>query len=132
MDTRSQVGDILNATNATPSEVLHEIDVPYKSEEECYREFPQDWFDKYYTRDKICAGHYNKSIAVCRGDSGGGLVFRNNDDNRYYIHGIVSVGYTKKVNSVSVCNIQVSTLFTKVAEHYPWLDKIVSKYTTIV
>ncbi|KAJ8981570.1 hypothetical protein NQ317_009830 [Molorchus minor] len=33
-------------------------------------------------------GHFNRSIGVCQGDNGGGLVFQNYRDNRYYVHGI--------------------------------------------
>ncbi|KAJ8952895.1 hypothetical protein NQ318_006512, partial [Aromia moschata] len=120
-----------NADSQSPSDELLEIDVPYKAEQECYAEFPQDWIDKYYTRDKMCAGHYNRSIAVCSGDSGGGLVFKNRDDHRYYVHGIVSVGHNLISSSVATCDIQVSALYTKVADHYEWLDKIVSQYVTV-
>ncbi|KAG5882429.1 hypothetical protein JTB14_025235 [Gonioctena quinquepunctata] len=109
-----------------PSEELKEISVPFKDDATCNTELPPDWIDKYYSYDKFCAGHYNKSIAVCKGDSGGGLVFKNPKDERYYIHGLVSVG--RKVNNVG-CDIQVSALYTKVAVHYEWLEQVTSKYT---
>ncbi|KAJ8959547.1 hypothetical protein NQ314_006284 [Rhamnusium bicolor] len=110
-----------------PSEELREISVPFKPDSECQKELPSDWADKYYTPDKMCAGHYNKSIAVCKGDSGGGLVFKNNKDNRYYVHGIVSIGHGLEGS----CNIQVSALYTKVAYHYEWLEKTISQYFSV-
>ncbi|KAJ8920430.1 hypothetical protein NQ315_005298 [Exocentrus adspersus] len=104
-----------------PSDELKEIDVPFKQDSECWKELPSDWADKYYTQDKMCAGHYNKSIAVCKGDSGGGLVFKY--EKRYYVHGIVSIGHGIQDN----CNIQVSSLYTKVSSHYDWLEKEIAQ-----
>nr|XP_023018571.1 modular serine protease-like [Leptinotarsa decemlineata] len=111
-----------------PSPELKEISVPFKDDATCNTELPSDWADKYNGYDKFCAGHYNKSIAVCQGDSGGGLVFQNPRDGRYYVHGIVSVG--RKLNNVG-CDIQVSSLYTKVAVHYDLLEQVVSQYTRL-
>lgn len=69
--------------------------------------------------DKMCAGFFRKSISVCRGDSGSGLVFRNTEDNRYYIHGVVSLGPTLK----GECNIQQNSLYTKVGFYYEFIDR---------
>ncbi|XP_056630656.1 modular serine protease-like [Diorhabda sublineata] len=107
-----------------PSDELKEILIPYKEDGTCEAELPSDWSARYFSPDKMCAGHYNKSIAVCKGDSGGGLVFPYKD-GRYYIHGIVSVGY--KVTAG--CDIQLSTLFTKVSFHSEWLELVTAKYS---
>ncbi|XP_018580229.1 modular serine protease [Anoplophora glabripennis] len=104
-----------------PSDELKEIDVPYKPDSECYKELPPDWSDKYFTDDKMCAGHYNKSIAVCRGDSGGGLVFQH--DKRYFVHGVVSIGRS----TMDACDVQVSSLYTKVSSHYEWMEQKIAE-----
>lgn len=64
-------------------------------------------------------------IAVCKGDSGGGLVFKNLND-RFYVQGIVSLA--KKVNNVG-CDTQVSGLYTKVSEHSNWLESVIAQYS---
>lgn len=131
-------------TNAggNESDELKEVDVPFKDEAQCSKELPADWYDRYAAAyDKFCAGHYNKSkksqnsisfnstflllgIAVCKGDSGSGLVFKNNND-RYFVQGIVSLA--KKINNVG-CDIQVSGLYTRVSTHSEWLESIVAQY----
>lgn len=47
-----------------PSDELKEIPVPFKQDSECYKELPTDWADKYLSYDKMCAGHYNKSMKI--------------------------------------------------------------------
>lgn len=72
----------------------------------------------------MCAGFHNKNISVCRGDSGSGLVFRNPEDSRYYIHGIVSLGPSLK----GECNIRQNTLYTRVAYYSEFIDRQTNKY----
>lgn len=64
-------------------------------------------------------------IAVCKGDSGSGLVFKNKDD-RFYVEGIVSLA--RKINNVG-CDIQVSGLYTRVSTHSEWLESITAQYS---
>ncbi|KAJ8955198.1 hypothetical protein NQ318_009094, partial [Aromia moschata] len=94
----------------------------YRSGKFC-RSFPREWANKYAMIDKICAGFLNRNMAVCQGDSGGGLIFKNPEDNRYYIHGVVSIGPALK----GECNIQQNSLYTKVAFYYEFLDREISK-----
>lgn len=53
--------------------------------------------------------------ALCKGDSGGGLVFPEIEDGfyRYYLRGIVS---TAPKND-HVCNANVYTTFTEIVRH---------------
>lgn len=74
--------------------------------------------------DKMCAGFYEKNISVCRGDSGSGLVFRNPEDNRFYIHGVVSLGPTLR----GECNFRQNSLYTKVAFYYEFIDRESNQY----
>ncbi|KAJ8980927.1 hypothetical protein NQ317_011570 [Molorchus minor] len=107
-----------------PADKLKVLEIPYKYETTCAQELPKDWADKYAMIDKICAGFFNKSMSVCKGDSGGGLAFKNPEDNRYYVHGVVSIGPSEK----GQCNIQQNSLYTKVAFYYEFLDRELSKY----
>ncbi|XP_018569612.1 uncharacterized protein LOC108909692 isoform X2 [Anoplophora glabripennis] len=108
-----------------PSEELRVLEIPYKYETTCAQELPREWADKYNAIDKICAGFLNKNMSVCRGDSGNGLAVKNPEDNRYYIHGIVSIGPSEK----GECNIQQNSLYTKVAFYYEFIDKELSRYS---
>ncbi|XP_018569615.1 limulus clotting factor C [Anoplophora glabripennis] len=108
----------------TPSEVLRTLVIPYKYETICANELPPDWADRYNSKDKICAGFVNKSMSVCTGDSGGGLAFRYREDNRYYIHGIVSLSHQIE----GMCNIQQNSLYTSVAYYYDFVDRLLTKY----
>lgn len=51
-----------------------------------------------------------------KGDSGGGLMFRNSDSGRYYLRGIVST--TDGDNSTSVAT------FTDISKYVDWLDRV--------
>uniref|UniRef100_A0A6P7F7W1 Modular serine protease-like n=1 Tax=Diabrotica virgifera virgifera TaxID=50390 RepID=A0A6P7F7W1_DIAVI len=107
-----------------PSDTLKEVKIPYKDDATCVAELPTEWSDQYFTNDKFCAGHYNKSIAVCKGDSGGGLCFPNRRDGRYYIQGLVSVGH----RVTDGCDVQISALFTKVGFHLELVEQVTAQY----
>ncbi|CAG9817204.1 unnamed protein product [Phaedon cochleariae] len=106
--------------NNTVADHLRTLIIPYKDQTTCANELPYDWADRYNFDDKICGGFLGKNKSVCRGDSGSGLVFRNPDDNRYYVHGLVSIAPAVQYAS---CNSQNNALFTKVSKYYQWLDK---------
>lgn len=61
---------------------------------------------------------------MCNGDSGGGLAFKYREDNRYYIHGIVSVSHQVGY----MCNIQQNALYTSVAAHYDFVERLLTRY----
>ncbi|XP_018569618.1 inactive serine protease PAMR1 isoform X2 [Anoplophora glabripennis] len=107
-----------------PSDVLRTLKIPYKSETTCAAELPAAFADKYNMGDKICTGLYNQSTSVCEGDSGNGLTFKNPDNNRYYIHGVVSLG----PRSEQHCDIQQNSLYTKVVQYYEFVDRILTRY----
>lgn len=115
--------------NGTASDVLRTLKIPYKYETTCAQELPPNWADKYNTIDKICAGFVNKNTSVCSGDSGSGLAFKNPDDNRYYLHGLVSLGPTTEEGD---CDSQQNSLYTKVAFYYEFIDRLLTKYTAEV
>ncbi|CAG9857725.1 unnamed protein product [Phyllotreta striolata] len=106
-----------------PSDDLKELTVPYKDKATCFKELPPEWARRYYTYDKMCTGYMNQGMAVCKGDSGGGLVFPH--QGRYYVHGIVSVG---QYFENSGCNVQENSLYTNVAKYDEWLERTTSQY----
>ncbi|VEN52177.1 unnamed protein product [Callosobruchus maculatus] len=106
-----------------PSQRIRVLKIPYKYEPNCAAELPRDWADKYHLPDKMCAGFTNMSKGICRGDSGSGLVFKNFEDNRYYVHGIASLAPGSK----GQCNIQQNSLYTKVSFYFNFIDKELSK-----
>lgn len=113
------------------SHKLKKIELPVVDVKICKQEAP-DEFKPFVTSDKFCAGEFQKFLnisqikipqtgyndgrgAVCRGDSGAGLVFAKQFDNEklYYIHGIVS-------NSRSVnggCDLNFYAMFTHVQNY---------------
>lgn len=109
-------------------ETLQTLEVPIKDDVTCTEELPKSWADKYFLIDKICAGYFNKSISVCDKGSGGGLVLLNDEDDRHYIYGIVSIGLQREGN----CDIQQNTLYTKVASYYEYIDRLLATYEPII
>lgn len=61
-------------------------------------------------------------MSVCRGDSGGGLVFKASN-NRYYLEGIVSLAHSFLQNNQQSCDIQKRALFTDVNKYKEWIQK---------
>lgn len=103
---------------------MRTLKIPYKYETTCAAELPPHWADKFNIVDKICAGFINQSTSVCDGDSGNGFAFKNPEDNRYYIHGIVSLGPLKEDH----CDTEQNTLYTKVAFYYEYIDRLLTTY----
>ncbi|KAJ3665177.1 hypothetical protein Zmor_000686 [Zophobas morio] len=101
------------AENTAPSEVLKELKVPSVSISDCGSNLPED-YEIFLTSDKICAGYIDKGTSACKGDSGGGLVFKH--DGRYYVTGIVSISPTSPT-SVEGCDSQQYTLYTQVSKY---------------
>lgn len=57
---------------------------------------------------------------MCKGDSGGGL-FLKEQDNRYYIRGVVSLAKAKE--STSDCDPKSFVIFTDVAKFIDWIKE---------
>ncbi|KAJ8955115.1 hypothetical protein NQ318_009008 [Aromia moschata] len=108
-----------------PSEELRLLEIPYKSPKACAKELPSNWELEYNLIDKICAGLYKQNRSVCRGDSGGGLSYKNGKDGRYYLHGVVSLGVGKK----GMCDFRHNSLYTSVSFHYDFIYNKFSTYT---
>lgn len=108
---------------------LKEIELPYKDDNTCQSEFDEEWAAKYFAGDKLCAGYFNQSTSVCKGDSGGALAFKHPTSKRYFVHGIVSIGPSFINNQITHCDIQQNALFTKVTFYFEWLQSRISFLT---
>ncbi|XP_076806561.1 mannan-binding lectin serine protease 2-like [Clavelina lepadiformis] len=69
------------------------------------------------TQNHFCAGFEDKSKDACDGDSGGPLMFRDDDTSKWYLSGIVSFGTT--FNS---CRAYVIGVYTTVGNYIEFLD----------
>ncbi|KAL3276513.1 hypothetical protein HHI36_011891 [Cryptolaemus montrouzieri] len=105
------------------SQELKELNLPYVDHTTCYRTVPYD-YKKYVKSNKVCAGYRNRGIGVCEGDSGGGLVFENLNDKRFYLRGVVSISVQKE----GKCNENEYAIYTKVSSYIPFIAEIERKY----
>ncbi|XP_058797493.1 trypsin-3-like [Phymastichus coffea] len=98
--------------NEPISEHLRKVDLPIMSKTECLRsQYPKS----RVTDNMFCAGYHEGGRDSCRGDSGGPLHVRN-DDDAMEIVGIVSFGEEcAKKNYPGV--------YTKVTNYLEWIGK---------
>ncbi|KAJ0169885.1 hypothetical protein K1T71_014491 [Dendrolimus kikuchii] len=104
----------LTSEDGGASPILKVVELPYVDTVQCQEQIPGN-FIEYITSDKICAG-YNNGTALCKGDSGGGLVFpalEHTGVTRYYLRGIVSTAPKDQV----ACNAFTLTTFTEIMKH---------------
>lgn len=98
----------------SPSEVLKELRLPVISHRRCVNAY----FGKNYsvTASMFCAVK-NTNEDTCKGDSGGGFLFRDPRKKRWTLQGIVSWGGYDcgRPNQPSV--------YTRVAMFTPWIRK---------
>ncbi|XP_065204426.1 modular serine protease-like [Planococcus citri] len=100
--------------NGRYSENLLTVNLPYIGRERCLSTVPDD-FKPFITLDKFCAGTQT-GPGVLQGDSGGGLLFREN--GLYYIRGIVSLKQP---------SITAIAAFTDLADHIQWVLSLVNE-----
>ncbi|KAG4075983.1 hypothetical protein HA402_003809 [Bradysia odoriphaga] len=103
----------LEESGGKSSPELKYIDLPAIEYNECKQKLSAE-LQLFITGDKFCAG-YTTGQAVCRGDSGGGLVFPKQvgSSTVYFLRGIVSTGGNKGGS----CDNDKYTLFTNVQYH---------------
>ncbi|CAH2987638.1 unnamed protein product [Chilo suppressalis] len=103
----------LTEENGNASPFLKVVELPFISIQECQTDAPLD-FREYITGDKFCAGFRN-GTALCKGDSGGGLTFPDQEqgNTRYYLRGVVSTA----PNNDNLCNAYWLTTFTQISRH---------------
>ncbi|GBP30644.1 Modular serine protease [Eumeta japonica] len=92
---------------------LQVLRLPYVEIDQCITNASPD-FRAYISSDKICAG-YTNGTALCKGDSGGGLVFAKTEEQlqRYYLRGVASTA----PNNDKKCNTHAVPTFTHILAH---------------
>ncbi|GBP36287.1 SCAN domain-containing protein 3 [Eumeta japonica] len=105
--------------NGKFADTLRVATLPYVDVDRCLAQAPLT-FHQYITSDKICAG-YTNGTALCRGDSGGGLVFPkvSRRSTRYYLRGVVSTA----PNNDRACNAYAVTSFTQISKHESFIKQ---------
>ncbi|XP_063368258.1 modular serine protease-like [Cydia amplana] len=115
------VGWGLTSEDGTPAQTLQSLYMPYVPIEDCIAS-AEPGFLKYITSDKICAG-VTTGKSLCRGDSGGGLVFNSDlvfidsEEPRPFLYGVAS---TAPRNAHS-CNTHARATLTRVLAHRAFL-----------
>ncbi|XP_073964468.1 uncharacterized protein [Choristoneura fumiferana] len=105
----------------SPTQFLLWLELPYVDIEKCIAG-ADDAFLKYITSDKICAGENHTGKALCKGDSGGGLVFWHSEGDLVtpYLRGVASASARADNKE---CNVNVVGGFTQVTAHRRFLQQ---------
>ncbi|CAO1311525.1 unnamed protein product [Diamesa tonsa] len=72
-----------------PSKELRKIELPYIKYSDCKETAPSD-YKPFLVGDKFCAGFTDGRGYLCQGDSGGGLVFIDDETQKYHLLGVAS------------------------------------------
>ncbi|XP_047129253.1 uncharacterized protein LOC105847406 isoform X1 [Hydra vulgaris] len=120
-----QIGTVIGwgkTTSGEPSELLKELNIPVVSRNDCINAYK----NKYnITESMFCAGNKLTNEDTCKGDSGGGYIFRDSLKNKWTLQGIVSWGYT------TCGNAGMFSVYTKVYNFTTWIRLIInSKLST--
>lgn len=70
--------------------ILQEVCLPVVDTASCRQVFANEGFP--VTHDMFCAGPATGGKDVCKGDSGGGYIFEDPGDKRWFLGGLVSWG----------------------------------------
>lgn len=70
--------------------ILQEVCLPVVETSTCRQAFAREGFP--VTHDMFCAGPAAGGKDVCKGDSGGGYIFQDPGDDRWFLGGLVSWG----------------------------------------
>lgn len=105
--------------NGKITERLTHVKMPIVTYEECIRSKPE-FYSRITSEHSFCAGFRNGS-SVCNGDSGGGMVFQQNQ--RWFLKGIVSVSAALDENR-NRCDPLNFVVFTDVAKFGNWITDV--------
>ncbi|KPJ12638.1 Coagulation factor X [Papilio machaon] len=113
---------LTTGNRGSESPELRIVNMTFVSKSKCRNETLFQ-YRPFLTHDKFCAGD-KEGIALCRGDSGGGLAFPETVFNtvRFYIHGIASTKPPSK--DINLCNTDTFTMFTNIY----WYQNLIKTY----
>uniref|UniRef100_G1P212 MBL associated serine protease 2 n=1 Tax=Myotis lucifugus TaxID=59463 RepID=G1P212_MYOLU len=99
------------------------VDIPIVDHQTCAAAYEKKlYLGAKVTDNMLCAGVESGGKDSCGGDSGGALVFLDNETHRWFVGGIVSWG------SNNCGEAQVYGVYTKVINYIPWIKKIMSNF----
>lgn len=99
------------------------VDIPIVDHQKCtaaYEKQPHP--GARVTANMLCAGLDAGGKDSCRGDSGGALVFLDNETQQWFVGGIVSWG------SINCGEPDQYGVYTKVINYIPWIENIMSNF----
>lgn len=95
-------------------ETLQIVRLPIISNKRCQSMYKKAGHDKLITEMDLCAGYAKGGMDACEGDSGGPLILRRPNDNRWTLAGIVS-------NGVKCGEPLLPGVYTRVSKFIPWI-----------
>ncbi|XP_021913642.1 serine proteinase stubble-like isoform X3 [Zootermopsis nevadensis] len=107
-----------------PTETLKMVTMPVVSQQACIWSDP-NYYSHFTSNTTFCAGYRNGS-SVCNGDSGGGMVFLNQDNDgtqMWMLRGIVSHS-RRRDGYANICDTKSYIVFTDVAQYLSWIYTI--------
>ncbi|XP_077929922.1 mannan-binding lectin serine protease 2 isoform X1 [Halichoerus grypus] len=99
------------------------VDIPIVDHQECTAAYEKHSYPGgRVTENMFCAGLEGGGKDSCRGDSGGALVFQDNETQRWFVGGIVSWG------SFNCGEANQYGVYTKVINYIPWIKNIINNF----
>ncbi|EDL81127.1 mannan-binding lectin serine peptidase 2, isoform CRA_b [Rattus norvegicus] len=99
------------------------VDIPIVDHQKCATAYTkQPYPGAKVTVNMLCAGLDAGGKDSCRGDSGGALVFLDNETQRWFVGGIVSWG------SINCGGSEQYGVYTKVTNYIPWIENIINNF----
>lgn len=88
-----------------------------KDEDICKEVVSQEWAKNIYKTDKLC-GPPLPPVGVCNRIAGSGWAVKNPQDDRFYLHGISSKGYSQPSQ---YCDITYPYFYTNLSHYYEFI-----------
>lgn len=99
------------------------VDIPIVDHQKCTAVYEnKPYRGARVTDNMLCAGLESGGKDSCRGDSGGALVFLDNETQRWFVGGIVSWG------SINCGEADEYGVYTKIINYIPWIKKIIDNF----
>lgn len=98
------------------------VDIPIVDHQKCTSAYAKLYPGRKVTANMLCAGLQTGGKDSCRGDSGGALVFLDNETQRWFVGGIVSWG------SINCGEADQYGVYTKVINYISWIENIMSNF----